>query len=61
VAASSIIGSVDSEMALTMHLRGPVPSGSYRACLSIFYEREEPVDRAEAPFVISEPSEEGRA
>jgi hypothetical protein len=38
VASASIIETMASKMELTMHLRGPIPSGQYEVSASVFYE-----------------------
>ncbi len=39
VAQASIIESISPKMEITLHLRGQLPAGDYRACAAIYYVR----------------------
>jgi hypothetical protein len=59
VASSSVIATTFSELDLTMHLREPEPEGQYTLRVTLSHAEKEPVDEAEARFVIEPTEREG--
>jgi len=52
VAETSIIETIDHQLAFTLHLRQPPEPGLYALQIEVGYEVDEPVDRREVRFEL---------